>query len=107
MAEETREREAAKHGEQIFTAIEPFSAFYLAEDYHQKYRLQGVPELMAELQAIYPNGDDFVNSTAAARLNGYIGGNGTLAGLQAEMNDLGLSTAGRERLLGIVSAFER
>jgi peptide-methionine (S)-S-oxide reductase len=107
LAEETREREAAKYGEQVFTAIEPFSVFYLAEDYHQKYRLQGVPELAAELLAIYPDADDFVNSTAAARLNGYIGGNGTLAILQTEIDDLGLSAGGREHLLKIVSAFER
>jgi methionine-S-sulfoxide reductase len=107
LAVETREREATKYGEQIFTAIEPFSAFYLAEDYHQKYRLRGVPELLTELQVIYPNGDGLVNSTAAARLNGYIGGNGTMAGLKAEIDDLGLSATGRDRLLEIVSAFGR
>jgi peptide-methionine (S)-S-oxide reductase len=107
LAEETREREAAKRGREILTQIVSFSEFYLAEDYHQKYRLRQVPELIHEFQALYPDVTDLVNSTAAARVNGYVGGHGTLAALQAEIDDLGLSPAGRERLLEIVSAFER
>jgi peptide-methionine (S)-S-oxide reductase len=107
LAEETREREAARRGREILTQIVSFSEFYLAEDYHQKYRLRQVPELIHEFQALYPDVTDLVNSTAAARVNGYVGGHGTLAALQAEIDDLGLSPAGRERLLEIVSAFER
>jgi peptide-methionine (S)-S-oxide reductase len=107
LAEETREREAARRGREILTQIVSFSEFYLAEDYHQKYRLRQVPELFQEFQALYPDVTDLVNSTAAASVNGYVGGHGTLAALQAEIDDLGLSPAGRERLLEIVSAFER
>ncbi|MFH1636164.1 MAG: peptide-methionine (S)-S-oxide reductase, partial [Chloroflexota bacterium] len=36
---------------------------------------------------MYPDSDDFVNSTAAARVNGYLGGYGTLADLQAEIDN--------------------
>jgi hypothetical protein len=43
-----------------------------------------------------------VNSTAAARVNGYLGGHGSLSQLQAELSGLGLSAAGAENLLHIV-----
>jgi peptide-methionine (S)-S-oxide reductase len=105
LAMETRDREAARTDAKIFTEIVPFSGFYLAEDYHQKYRLQQVPELMQEFEDMYLDADDFVNSTAAARVNGYLGGHGTFEGLQAEIDRLGLSPAGREKLMDIVRAF--
>ena len=105
LAMETRDREAARTDAEIFTEIVPFSEFYLAEDYHQKYRLQQVPELMQDFEDMYPDAGDFVNSTAAARVNGYLGGHGTFEGLQAEIDSLGLSPAGREKLMDIVRAF--
>jgi hypothetical protein len=45
---------------------------------------------------------DFVNSTSAARVNAYIAGERTYASLLAEIDSLGLSPEGRERLLDIV-----
>ena len=57
---------------------------------------------MDEFAAIYPDPADLANSTAAARVNGYLGGYGTLANLQAGIDDLGLSPEAREELLGIV-----
>jgi peptide-methionine (S)-S-oxide reductase len=102
LANETRDREAERSGGKIYTEIVPYTAFYVAEDYHQKYRLRGVSELMAEFEALYPDPAGLVNSTAAARVNGYVGGNGTLNQLEAEIGQLGLSEAGRETLLEIV-----
>jgi peptide-methionine (S)-S-oxide reductase len=107
LAVETRDQEAAKHGSQIYTEVVPFSEFYLAEDYHQKYRLQQVSELAKAFRLIYPDDEDFVNSTAAARVNGYVGGYGTLAALQAELKSLGLSPEAEQKLLDIVSAYGR
>lgn len=106
-AVETRDREAAKHGGQIYTEVVPFSEFYLAEDYHQKYRLQQVSELAKEFRTIYPSNEDFVDSTAAARVNGYVGGYGTLAALQADLDSFGLSPEAGQRLLEILSAYGR
>jgi peptide-methionine (S)-S-oxide reductase len=57
---------------------------------------------MEEFTALYPDPTDFVNSTAAARVNGYLGGYGTLADLQTEIDDWALPPETREMLLEIV-----
>jgi peptide-methionine (S)-S-oxide reductase len=102
LAIESKEREESRLGHDIVTEIIPFSEFYLAEDYHQKYYLRQEPGLFQELSAIYPDIRDFIDSTAVARLNGYVGGYGTPETLEKELNSLGLSEAGKERLLAIV-----
>lgn len=103
-AEESREREASKRGKEIQTQILPFTAFYRAEDYHQKYRLRREGILLQELERIYPAADDLVDSTAAARVNGYLGGHGTSADLKTDLNRLGLSAEGSRYLLRIVDS---
>ncbi len=107
MAEQSRDRFAAEIGDQVFTQIVPFSEFYLAEAYHQKYRLQQAPDLLEEFRAIYPDDRDFINSTAAARFNGYMGGYGTVAALEAELRGLDLPADTQERLLELASGLER
>jgi predicted PhzF superfamily epimerase YddE/YHI9 len=102
LALESREHIAAKTDGKVNTEIIPYSQFYLAEPYHQKYQLQLNRNLMREFKTIYSANEDFVNSTAAARVNGYLGGHGSLIQLQAELDGLGLSTAGAENLLHIV-----
>ncbi|MGZ8463318.1 MAG: hypothetical protein ACXW4I_10240 [Candidatus Deferrimicrobiaceae bacterium] len=57
---------------------------------------------MKGLLAAYPDPKDLVSSTAAARLNGYLGGHGTFAGLAAEIDGFGLAPEGRKTLLAIV-----
>ena len=99
LALETRDREAARIKGALVTEIVPFTEFYLAEAYHQKYYLQQSRELMREFKAIYPVVQDFINSSAAARVNGYVGGYGTSEVLKAEIDSLGLSPAANKRLL--------
>jgi methionine-S-sulfoxide reductase len=107
MAVQSRDQEAARRGEQIFTEIRPLNRFYLAEDYHQKYWLQQASEPMAAFRAVYPESADFVNSTAAARVNGYVGGNGSLASLQMALDELDLPPELQEMLLEAVSKVRR
>jgi hypothetical protein len=50
---------------------------------------------------MYPRNIDFINSTAAARVNGYIGGHGTPEEIKATLENLGISTEGQQQLLAI------
>lgn len=102
LALERRDREAARRGAPVTTALLPATEFYRAEDYHQKYLLQRSLPLMQEFAAMYPDARAFTDSTAAARVNGYLGGHGTRAELQAEVESYGLTPAGREALLAAV-----
>ncbi len=85
-------------GQKVTTEIVSLEKFYLAEDYHQKYYLQARPELADELIAYYPDFRDFVESTAAARINGYIGGYGNALRLAEEIERFGLSPRSRGML---------
>ena len=102
LAIETRDREAAKRTNKILTEILPYTGFYPAEGYHQKYYLRQKPNLMKEFTGMYPKGGDFIDSTAAARVNGYVSGYGTYAALLTEINSLGLSPEECKKLLDLV-----
>ncbi len=95
--ERTRQKFVATP-EQVQTEIVPLTKFWIAEDYHQKYRLRAERELVGELLAIYPDPKDFVASTAAARINGWLDGHGGAAQLERDIGRLGLSPAGQELL---------
>ncbi len=101
LALETLTFEEKQRNKKIQTEILLFSKFYLAEDYHQKYQLRGQSDLMKEFKTMYPGNIDFINSTAAARVNGYVSGHGTSEEVKATIENLGLSIGGQERLLGI------
>jgi methionine-S-sulfoxide reductase len=103
----SKAEQAAKYAAEITTEILPATDFYLAEDYHQKYMLRYTSELLDEYRAIYPDPQDFVNSTATARVNGYVGGYGELGQLQAELDSLGLSLEGRKRLSEFAQRYQR
>ena len=107
LALETRSREAAERNARLYTEIVPYTEFYLAENYHQKYRLQHEQDLMGEFRRMFPHMADFINSTAAARVNGYLAGYGTSQALEEEVDMLGLSEAGAEKLRQIAGARER
>ncbi len=82
--------------------VVPYKEFYLAEDYHQKYYLREQSALMREFAAMYPDAKDFVNSTAAAKVNGYVEGNGTAAQLEKEIDSFGLSEKAKAALREMV-----
>ena len=91
-----------KIGSTVKTEIVPLQTFTMAEDYHQKFTLKGHKGLKKEMMRIYPRHQDLVDSTAAARLNGYLGGYGSKEQLAREMESLGLSTEAEKALAEMV-----
>lgn len=95
-AEHSKQVLESASGDALAVAIEPAGTFWSAEDYHQKYYLRGDRELMREFRAMYPRDEEFVDSTAAARVNGFLGGYGDP---RAVLDELGLSDEGRHRVV--------
>lgn len=91
--------QAQRSSAEITTGLEPAAAFYPAEDYHQKYLLRQSHWVFSELRALFQEASDFAASTAAARVNGYLGCNGDPEMLQAQIEDFGLSRAVQEHLI--------
>ena len=102
MAEETRDRIEAAQKIKVQTEILPFSRFYVAEAYHQKYGLRANREFMREFRSMYPSDEALMNSTAAARVNGYLSGFGSSAALRAEIDTFGLAPEAQARLLVLI-----
>jgi peptide-methionine (S)-S-oxide reductase len=107
LAEETRKRIEATEKIKVQTEILPFSTFYAAEAYHQKYSLRGQKEIMNEFRAIYPSDEGLMNSTAAARVNGYLNGFASSEDVQEAVNNLGLSPDAHDRLLAAIKKHGR
>ncbi len=96
-AQRSKKEVMAITDEPVETMILPLTKFYLAEDYHQKYRLQNTI-LMREVKTIYPNKYNWIDSTAAARLNGYLSGYGIAETFATDIKRLGLSVDGEHFL---------
>jgi hypothetical protein len=95
---ETMAEEETRRGKAIVTEVRPAGEFFRAEDYHQKYYLRQQRQLAEEFKIIYPQSREFTDSTATARVNGYLGGNGTTEQMTTELPQLGLSKIGQTRL---------
>lgn len=74
--------------------------FYLAEDYHQKYYLRHDAVLMRELADYSPR--ELVESTIAARLNGFIAGRGSRGRIADELPMYGLSAVAVDHLRNLI-----
>ena len=98
LAELSRDREAARRRAVIRTVMRPYHRFYRAEAYHQKYQLRREKDILEELQRFYPQARDLTDSTAAARINGFLAGFGTAERLAIQLTQLGLSPEGQQRL---------
>ncbi len=98
-AEQSYALQAQHYSAEFTTSLEPAGDFYPAEDYHQKYLLRQSRWIYRELRTIYPDATDFAASTAAARVNGYLGCNGDPLLLQNQIEDFGLSRTMQEELI--------
>ena len=95
----------AAGGQRVQTVIRSESTFYTAEDYHQKYYLQNRRELFAAVKSQFSTFEDFVNSTTAARVNGYLAGHGTPEQLEEDLKWMQLPKEAEEQLRRMASAY--
>jgi len=80
-----------RYQQSLTTEILPLETFFNAEDYHQKYALQRNDGIMKQFKLAYPVFNDFVDSTAAARLNGFAYGCGAKKLFESEQASYGFS----------------
>jgi len=98
---ETKKRiEEKSSGKEVRTTIRPVGKFFVAERYHQKFELQKNSELMKPFAKLELK--EFLDSTAATRLNGYLGGHGTAAQLESDIKELSFSDSQVKALRKIV-----
>ncbi|PNU21463.1 peptide methionine sulfoxide reductase [Geothermobacter hydrogeniphilus] len=88
--EVSAERIRQRTGRPVNTAIEPAGVFTAAEDYHQKYYLRGADRLLQGLRGNYPDEKSLIASTAAVRINGFLGCHGDPETLATDIAALGL-----------------
>lgn len=88
--EELKLEYESESGREVKTELKEYEEFYLAEDYHQKYYLQSNSRFKNHYRDIYDL-SDFIDSTAVARVNGYLGRYGTAEQLLEEIDRLGLN----------------
>lgn len=100
---DSRDAIAQRLGKRVHTQVTQLDTFYVAEEYHNKYALKRDRILHAEMEAYYPYPADLRESTAAARLNGYVYGLGSVVRLDGEIGQLGLTPRGEERLRSVVN----
>jgi methionine-S-sulfoxide reductase len=99
-AEEAIARAEATVG-RLYVAVEPFSSFHSAEDYHQKYTLRRYRDLTGEFRRMLPSERDLVDSTAVARVNGWLSGCGSAEQLDRELPLTGLSEKAQDTVRAV------
>lgn len=104
VARETLKQIEKETGGNVQTVITPYDTFYTAEAYHQKYYLQNRREIFEALKQQYPSFDAFVDSTTAARINGYLAGHGSEEQFQREMELIDLPESADKHLRRMVEA---
>lgn len=86
-------------GEAIETEIAPYAGFTLAEERHQKYYLKRYPKALEQLKPLYPDSSLLIDSTFAARLNGFVKGYGNREALKQEIAEWNIEDSSKERLI--------
>lgn len=106
--QQAAQRSAAKvheaEGQAVRTEVVPFTKFFVAEDYHQKYALRQQRELMTQLRQFFADEAEFRESPLAAKLNAYCAGDLRFEDLRAAIAPLGFEALGNGSLRGIERA---
>jgi len=92
-AEQSKSEQERQRGRRLATEIRPAGTFTQAEDYHQKFYLQGA------LRRLLPAPADLVGSTLAARLNAFAAGELSLEELERDLPALQLEPKVQQELL--------
>ena len=99
VAERTLQNLTGDSQKEVYTQIKEIKEFYPAESYHQKYQLRQSMPFIEIMENLYPDDEDLRDSTAAARLNGFLAGHGTPEQVEKLVGKLGLTEETREMLL--------
>jgi methionine-S-sulfoxide reductase len=94
-------RQEKSLGEHPATELIPYATFYSAEDYHQKFHLRQHKHIFQLVEEPFSDYWALVDSTLAARLNGWVSGFGALDQLPAQLDALGAGEALKEALLAL------
>ncbi len=73
-----------KFKKELHSLVQPLANFEAAAQEHQKYYLQNNPQALAVLHPIFANLDALLKSTAAVRINSYLGGCASLEELEEQ-----------------------
>lgn len=95
-----------KLGEAIETDIAEIDHFNMADERHQKYYLKRYPNTLEQLQELFPHPEHLVDSTFAARLNGFVKGFGKLDELKKEIAAWNIDEENRGILLNKLEAIK-
>ncbi len=90
IAQQMKSEIEQEEGREIKTEFKEFNELHLAEFYHQKYYLQQRSDYKNHYLKEM-NREKFINSTAVARVNGYLAGEGDREQLKKEAGSLGLN----------------
>lgn len=93
LAEESMKKEQENSARKIVTQIQKADTFYNAENYHQKYMLRQHSNLLKSLGL---DEEELITSHVAAKLNGYVAGNGSAAQFEKEQEHFGLNSDQRD-----------
>ncbi|MFL2104637.1 peptide-methionine (S)-S-oxide reductase MsrA [Desemzia sp. FAM 23991] len=98
-AKEIRSEYEQAQGKEIQTEFQTFNHFYTAENHHQKYFLRRFKGATEVIKNLFPDESSFIQSTIAARLNGFVRERGKLPDIKEEITHWGLSEANTKLLL--------
>ena len=97
-AEESLNRHSGKGNRAVTTEILPFTGFTRAENFHQKFYLRRDFTLMEIFRKLFPEERALVDSTASARVNGFLAGYGDPLAFASETPRWDLPAEAWERL---------
>jgi peptide-methionine (S)-S-oxide reductase len=94
--------QAKERGKELTTGILPAPVFWIAEDYHQKYNARRHGKLLSALLGEKHTETAVRESTAIARVNGWVSGHGSKDEIAAEVERLRFPVEARKELTRVL-----